>query len=106
MKSNIVLLYHFDSQQFLKKEEIALFLLHSLTKQNQKVKKEVIRALSSLIYTKKTILLNKHLYIIHINYSFHDRLSKRIQNNGQLSIESFALLQRIDYNIIFTENLK
>jgi hypothetical protein len=42
MKSNIVLLYHFDSIHFLKKEEIVLFLLHSLTKQNQKVKKEII----------------------------------------------------------------
>ena len=42
MRLIIELLYHFDSIHFIKKGKILPSLLHSLTKQNQKVEKEII----------------------------------------------------------------
>lgn len=52
MKLIIELLYHFDSQYLLIKEENILFTPYLLMKQNQKAKKHVIRTINSLICSK------------------------------------------------------
>ena len=52
MKSNIVLLYHFDLQYLLIKEGKILFTPYLLMKQNQKAKKHAIRIINSLICSK------------------------------------------------------